>query len=117
MCLWHVQHCVECDTFTPDPNKHAIACLKERCLRKSVDRFNLSDAEKFLLGDDYICKPGCLFEHCGLLIRQYYCGQDGALREYCPNTDPSASESEDDDWSHPKVRIGQSEEEGQSVNA
>lgn len=98
MCLWFVQMCHDCETFTPCPGRVPIECNNLECLRRNVNPNNLTkDQKRKLLSYDDICSPRCAANDCGLLSRLVYCGQLDALREYCPSN-PSDSESDDDNW-------------------
>lgn len=100
MCLWFVQMCPECETFTPISERAPIQCTNVSCLRKSLNPNTLTKSEQdLLLCYDDICTLSCNADDCGLLSRLFYCGQLDALRSYCPtDSEPSASNSDDDDF-------------------
>lgn len=106
MCLWFVQFCRVCNTFTPLPDKERIICSNINCLRRFADPTNLTDIEKHvLLNEDCPCKDKCSPGDCGLLVNIYTCGLEGAIRNDCDERIPRNSDSEDrdnfDDWSVP----------------
>lgn len=104
MCLWYVQVCPECDTFTPMPGQVPIECNNSACLRRPLNPHTLTEAQHndFLTSDDR-CSFRCDKNYCGLLCRIIYCGFIDSLRNQCAkNTEDSASdsESEDEGWIH-----------------
>lgn len=94
MCLWFVQECIICESFTPIPTALPEVCDSVSCKRRFLDPKALTLAERYqYLDKDFPCSPECSFETCGLIIRHRLCGAVGALRVHCREHYSSDSDS------------------------
>lgn len=97
MCLWSVQYCPECFSFTSISHKAPQHCNNADCLRSTLDPNQLTRQEILLyMTDDDPCQATCQKAQCGLIIHNgWYDIKDAFCQECCESDTESDSDHEE----------------------